>query len=61
MVAAVFDDAEKSFVGIDDPTVKIPDEDADDVGINQPRFEAQQLSVSEVPLSYQNLLRTPAT
>jgi hypothetical protein len=38
IVAAVSDDAEKSFVGIDDPTIKIPDEDADDVGINQPPY-----------------------
>src|SRR6185312_4318664 len=44
LLAVVSDDAEKSVVGIDDPIVKIPDEDADDVGINEPPYPRLPLS-----------------
>jgi hypothetical protein len=35
IVAAVSHDAEKGFIGINDPTLKNPDEDANDVGVDQ--------------------------
>ena len=36
ILTTVSDDAKKGLVGIDDPTVGMPDDDADDVGVDQP-------------------------
>ena len=36
ILTTVSDDAKEGLVGIDDPTVGMPDDDADDVGVDQP-------------------------
>jgi hypothetical protein len=54
-LSVVADHAEKCVVGLDDPAVEIPDEDANDVGVDQAptlRFALAQCSLSALAFGY---------